>query len=125
MRVSFKYYMEIIRILLKYYRDIFNIGGKDATLPWADMTFHWHWCVGHPTSTGGKDSPLLLVEGQAFAIGGKGISSPLVGRPLRCHLVCEASRYHWWEGHPIAIWWAGHPICILFFRKIIGIAYAL
>ena len=60
------------------------------------------------------NSSLPMVGRAPLAIGGKGISSPLVGRPLHRHLVGGASHYHWWEGHPIAIWWAWHPIGILF-----------
>jgi len=53
-------------------------------------------------------------EEQPLAIGGKGISLPLVGRPLHCRLVRGTYHCHWWEGHAIAIWWAGHPIGIYF-----------
>ena len=131
MSISGRHYKDFKRVLLKYYKDILHIGGTDTTLPWVDMTFHCHCCVGHLTLTAGQESPLRLVgraphyhwwEGQPLAIGGKGISSPLVGRPLHCHLVGGASHCHWWEGHPIAIWWAGLPIGICLFRNIRMIA---
>ena len=86
MSISGRYYEDFKRMLLKYYKDILDYGGKDTRMPWVDMTSHCHCCVGHLITIGGK--------AHALPFGWWGISLLLVGRAPHCHLVGRASQWH-------------------------------